>query len=139
MRSCPGPPQSSGVTLENLFATMRGESFANAKYMAYGLKARATGQPRLKRLWFRTADVELLEHFAEAATLAGLVRDTATNLRDAIQGEISEATTIYVGYARDAWTAGDRAAARLFAELARDEAGHAAAFVAALQDLELPR
>lgn len=135
----PGPPQSSGVTLENLFATLHGESFANAKYMAYGLKARATGQPRLKRLWFRTADVERLEHFAEAATLAGLVRGTATNLRDAIQGEISEATTIYVGYARDAWAAGDRAAARLFAELARDEAGHAAAFVAALQDLELPR
>ena len=134
-----GQPQSTGVTLENLFATLHGESFANAKYMAYGLHARDTGNGRLARLWQRTANVELMEHFAEAAMLAGLVGDTATNLRDAIKGEIDEATNVYIGYAQQAAAAGDHAAARLFAELAGDEAGHAFGFVQALQALELPR
>lgn len=134
-----GQPQSTGVTLENLFATLHGESFANAKYMAYGLHARHTGNGRLAQLWQRTANVELMEHFAEAAMLAGLVGDTATNLRDAIKGEIDEATNVYIGYAQQAAAAGDHAAARLFAELAGDEAGHAFGFVQALQALELPR
>jgi rubrerythrin len=136
----PGPPKAkSRVTLANLFTTLRGEAWANARYLADGRKAQRTGQPRLARLWRRTADIERLEHFAETATMAGLVRDTATDLRDAIRGEIGEATTVYVRYARQARAAGDRAAARLFAELARDEAGHAAAFVRVLQQLELPR
>ena len=103
--------------------------------MASGLWAHATGEWRLARLWQSTADVELLEHFAETAKFAGLVRDSATNLRDAINGEISEATDVYIRSARQAWAAGDRAAARLFAELAGDEAGHAARFVYALQEL----
>ena len=102
------------------------------------MTAYQTGERRLAGLWQRIADVELLEHFAEAATLAGLVGETPANLRDAITGEIDEATNLYITDARQASAAGDHAAARLFAELARDEAQHALRFIDTLQQLELP-
>lgn len=140
MTIVPGPPKvKSGLTLANLTTTLRGEAWANARYLAYALVAQRTRQPRLAQLWRRTAEIELREHFAATAMMAGLVRDTATNLRDAIAGEINEATSVYVRDARQATQAGDRPTALLMAELARDEAGHAAAFVRALQGLELPR
>jgi len=126
------PPRSTGVTLENLMTTIRGESFAHAKYMTYGEKARHTAQPALAALWRSTAAVELGEHFAEGATRGGLIGPTVANLREAIQGEITEATQTYPGYASQAAAAGDREAADLFTELAQDEAGHAAAFEEAL-------
>lgn len=132
-----GEAQSDGATLGNLFATLRGESFAHAKYMAYSMAADRNGRPRLGRLWMGTAHVELMDHFAHTAVLAGLVGDSATNLRDAIQGEVAEATDIYIGDARRAQAAGDNAAADLFSELARDEATHATDFIRALQTLEL--
>jgi rubrerythrin len=134
-----GPAKSTDATvLNDLSMTLHGESFANAKYTMYGIVARKTGHPRLARLWMGTANVELLEHFAEATSFAGLVQDSATNLRDAIQGEVTEATSTYITFAQQARDAGDTDAAELFSELARDEAGHAAKFIHALQDLELP-
>lgn len=134
-----GPAKSTDAkVLDDLSKTLHGESVANAKYTMYGIVARKTGHPRLARLWMGTANVELLEHFAEATTFAGLVQDSATNLQDAIQGEVTEATRTYITYAQQAQDAGDTDAAELFSELARDEAGHAAKFIHALQDLELP-
>lgn len=131
-----GPAQSSGATLENLLTTMRGESFANAKYLTYARTAQRSKQPRLARLWERTGAVELEEHFAEAAVRYGQVGDTAANLHDAIAGEVAEATHIYPDYADQAKAAGDNDAAELFMELARDEAKHAASFLKALHHLE---
>ena len=134
-----GPAKSTDATvLNDLSMTLHGESFANAKYTMSGIVARKTGHPRLARLWMGTANVELLEHFAEASSFAGLVHDSATNLRDAIQGEVTEATSTYITFAQQAQAAGDTHAAELFSELARDEAGHAAKFIQALQGLELP-
>ena len=130
-----GTPKCGGKTLANLGTAMRGEAFANAKYTLYANRARASGQPRVATLFENAAHQELNEHFAEEAALAGLVRDNAANLRTAMAGERAEATTTYPGYARQAAAVGDTAAARLFREIARDEARHARTFAQALGGL----
>ncbi|GHJ14828.1 ferritin family protein [Micromonospora sp. AKA38] len=132
-----GEPVCSGATQDNLEATTRGEAFAYAKYTLYARHARDGGRLRLARLWENTAGQELGEHFSEAATLAGLVRGDAANLRRAIDGEIYEATTMYPSFSRQAASVGEDEAADLFAEIAHDEAGHASAFLLALVDLEV--
>ncbi|WP_440065563.1 ferritin family protein [Streptosporangium sp. OZ121] len=129
------PEVSSPRTLRNLRSAMRGEAFAHAAYTLYAERARATGRPDLAVLFDRTARVELTEHFAEEATLAGLVRGTRSNLCEAIAGETREGDRMYPSYARRAAAAGDTTAAELLTEIAHDELGHARAFTAALSAL----
>ena len=124
-------PACSGQTLANLLDAMHGEAFAYAKYNLYADHAAQTGHPSIAKLFRGTAPVELREHFAGEAVLAGLVGSNWANLTDAITGETYAAQTMYPGFARQAAKAGDRHAAWLFREIANDEAGHAAAFTAA--------
>ncbi|MEV4670545.1 MULTISPECIES: ferritin family protein [Actinomadura] len=128
------PKVRSKRTLRNLETAMRGEAFANAKYTLYAEHAKARN-PKLARLFQRAAAVELTEHFAGEAVLAGFVHNTADNLRRSIAGETYEATKMYPGFARTARAEGDRKAARLFTEIAGDEAAHARAFKRALRHL----
>jgi rubrerythrin len=93
----------------------------------------------IARLFSGTAQVELREHFAGEAVLAGLVGTNAANLRDAITGETYEHTTMYPGFARQATKDKCLGAAKLFTEIAGDEGGHAAAFTTALRSLTNPK
>ena len=128
-----GPPRSSGTTLANLRTAMQGEAFAYAKYMRYADQARRGGNPAVAQLFTNTANVELNEHFATLATLAGLVApDTNANLQDAINGEQHEADVMYPDYARQADQAGNTQAANLFREIAGDEKSHQQMFENAL-------
>ncbi|MET9067417.1 ferritin family protein [Streptosporangium sandarakinum] len=130
-----GSPQVSSRTLEDLRTAMRGEALAHARYGLYAEHARANGRPRLAMLFEHAAQVELTEHFAEEARLAGLVRSTAANLCESAAGETREGTDTYPGYARRAAAAGDRAAAERFSEIARDKLRHAEEFKDALSGL----
>ncbi|GAA3426213.1 hypothetical protein GCM10018953_33960 [Streptosporangium nondiastaticum] len=130
-----GSPRVSSRTLEDLRAAMRGEALAHARYGLYAEHARANGRPRLAMLFEHAAQVELTEHFAEEARLAGLVRSTAANLCESAAGETAEGTDAYPGYARQAAAAGDRAAAERFSEIARDKLRHAREFKDALSGL----
>jgi len=124
-----GPPKvKAGRTKANLATAMHGEALAHAKYMLFAAHARQTGHPATARLFEGTAEVELREHFAGEAVLAGLVRDTGDNLRTAVTGERHEATSMYPEFAERATAVGDTAAARFFRDTAADEARHAAAF-----------
>lgn len=128
-----GPPRSAGTTLANLRTAMQGEAFAYAKYMRYADQARRDGNPAVAQLFTNTANVELNEHFAMLATLAGLVAiDTNANLQDAINGEQHEADVMYPDYARQAEQAGNPQAANLFREIASDEKSHQQTFQTAL-------
>ena len=93
----------------------------------------------IARLFGGTAEVELREHFAAEAVLAGLVRSNAANLRDAISGEVYEHTTMYPQFATQARRDRCASAAGLFDEIAADEGHHAAAFTTALVSLFDPR
>ncbi|WP_234357253.1 ferritin family protein [Streptomyces sp. NBRC 110028] len=131
-----GPPKvKADRTKANLDTAMHGEALAYAKYTLFAGHARQTGNTALARLFAGTARVELHEHFAGEAVLAGLVRTTKVNLRKAIAGERNEATVVYPGFAERATRVGDTAAARYFRDTAADEAKHAAAFQRALKRL----
>jgi rubrerythrin len=129
------PKVKAARTRANLDTALHGEALAHAKYMLFAAHARQTGNAALARLWEGTARVELHEHLAGEAVLAGLVRNTRDNLRKAITGERNEATTVYPGFARRATAVGDTTAARYFRDTAADEARHAAAFQQALDQL----
>ncbi|PZH19135.1 rubrerythrin family protein [Streptomyces sp. NTH33] len=128
------PKVKAARTRANLDTALHGEALAHAKYMLFAAHARQTGNAALARLWEGTAGIELHEHLAGEAVLAGLVRTTRENLRKAITGERNEATTVYPGFARRATAVGDTAA-RYFRDTAADEAKHAAAFQKALDQL----
>ncbi|MEU7905734.1 ferritin family protein [Actinoplanes sp. NPDC049118] len=123
-----GLPRCTGQTLANLDRAVHGEAFASLKYALYAGHARLAGQPRLARLFTAAGSQERNEHFAEEAALAGLVRSTEANLRTAVAGEREEATITYPAYRDRAARHGDTGAARLFDELAHDEARHASRF-----------
>jgi rubrerythrin len=98
-----------------------------------------THQIAIARLFSGSAQVELREHFAGEAVLAGLVGTNSANLRDAMKGETYEHTTMYPGFARQATKDRCPAAATLFTEIAADEGDHAAAFRTALRSLTSPK
>ncbi|MFF4145549.1 ferritin family protein [Streptomyces sp. NPDC001698] len=129
------PKVKAARTKANLDTAMHGEALAHAKYMLFAAQARQTGNSALARLFEGTANVELHEHFAGEAVLAGMVRTTKENLRKAISGEHNEATTLYPGFARRATAVGDTAVARYFRNTAADEAKHATAFQQTLNQL----
>jgi rubrerythrin len=126
-------PACTGQTLTNLLDAMHGESFAQAKYRLYAKKAARTGHPAIAKLFTGTAKVELREHFAGEAVLAGLVGTNKENLTAAISGETYEATVMYPDFAQQAKAAGDRAAAKEFRKAGRQEASHARLFTKALR------
>ncbi|HEV2275297.1 MAG TPA: rubrerythrin family protein [Acidobacteriaceae bacterium] len=123
-------------TAQNLSTAMHGEAFAYAKYLLFAEKARRDGNPELADLLEKTAKTERFEHFAEEAKLAGLVGSDAANLKDAIQGESYESSTMYREFAQQAQQAGDHEAAQRFEEIRQDEMKHRDAFTAALNKLE---
>lgn len=123
-------------TVENLSASMHGEAFAYAKYLLFAEHARKDGNTELADLFEKTAAVEHLEHMREQANLAGIIHSDVDNLKDAIKGENHETETMYPGFAHQAQAAGDHGVAKLFEEIANDEAKHRDAFRHALTRLE---
>ncbi|NJP99657.1 rubrerythrin family protein [Streptomyces sp. PLAI1-29] len=134
-----GEPQvTSPRTRANLEAALHGEALANASYLLYARQAERSGNHALARLFRGVAQVELREHFASEAALAGLVSDTRSNLRTAISGERYESTVVYPAYAERARRAGDEEAAALFTDIAGDERRHAELFTRVLRGIGHP-
>ena len=127
--------QLSSQTKKNLSTAMHGEAFAYEKYSLYASQARRNGNTELARVFEDAASTERLEHFAEEAHVAGLVKSDAENLKDAIEGESYEADTMYREFAKEAAALGDNVAADRFEEIRHDEANHRDAFKAALAKL----
>jgi rubrerythrin len=123
-------------TFDNLSTAMHGEAFAYVKYLLYAEHARKSGNKELADLFEKTANIERFEHFAEEAQLAGLVRNDADNLNDAIKGESYEIDIMYLEFAQTAKVAKDIAAADRFEEIRHDEMGHRDAFKIALAKLK---
>jgi rubrerythrin len=112
-------------TSEAFNAAMHDEATAYADYSAWSDHAADTGKPNLATLLTTTATQERDEHFSELADAAGLVADNASNVQASIAGEAGEAESLYPTFAAQAAARGDRATARMFAELADDEDTHA--------------
>lgn len=122
-------------TKKNLETAMHGEAFANLKYQAYAEHARKSGHPEIAKLFDENANVEASEHFAREADALGLAKTDEANLLDGMAGEHYENTKMYVDFAKQAETAGDKKVAEMFRQIATDEGDHYAAYKNAVEKL----
>jgi len=125
-------------TYENVLIAMRGEAVAHARYLLFAAAARKRGEERLASMFDGIAAVELQEHFAELAELAGLVGTDADNIGAAIHDENVEVEESYPRFAEQARAAGELAVAERFEEMAEDEREHEKTLEQALERLEVP-
>lgn len=126
------------TTYDAVLRALHGEAFAYARYSLFAEAARSRGDERLASLLDGMAKVELHEHFAELAELAGIVGSDEDNLVAALQDENEEIEVTYPAFARRAREAGEEAVALRFEEILEDERAHARAIESELEALELP-
>ena len=124
-------------TEKNLEAAFAGESQARNKYTYYASKAKKDGFEQIAALFLKTADNEK-EHakmwFKELHD--GAVPDTATNLKDAADGENYEWTDMYAGFAKTAEEEGFKELAVTFRLVADIEKHHEERYRALLKNVE---
>lgn len=123
-------------TEKNLLAAFAGESQARTRYTLFAKKAKEEGYEQIARVFKITAEQELA-HATEffnrleggmveitAGYPAGVVGDTATNLREAAAGEREEWSSLYSSFAQTAADEGFPAIAALFRNVAKVETVH---------------
>ena len=98
---------------EGLKSAFAGESQANRKYLAFSKKAEQEGFPGVARLFHAAAAAETVHAQNHLRVLKG-VKSTAENLKEAIEGESYEFTTMYPEFIEYAKADGDKGAERSF-------------------------
>lgn len=101
------------ATDDNLKAAFAGESQANRKYLAYADKADKEKLPQVAKLFRAAAEAETVHAHAHLRVMKG-VGTTSANLKDAIQGENHEHTSMYPGFIETAMAEGNKEAVRSF-------------------------
>ena len=138
----------AGTTLENLMAAYKGESNANARYLAFAKKAQEEGYLKVAVL-FRAAakseEIHANNHAKVIKKLGGTpkadieapkIGTTKENLEVALKGESHERDSMYPAFIEQAQKDKNKAAVRTFT-LARDvEANHAKLYTEALNNIE---
>lgn len=122
-------------TLENLMAGFAGESQANRKYTAYAEKAEKDGMKNIAKLFRATADAETI-HALKEFMLAGHVKTTAENLKDAVAGETYETKIMYPEFEKVAAEEGNVPAEIAFKWAKEAESVHAALYQEALDNID---
>lgn len=110
-------------TEENLKTAFAGESMARNKYTYFAKIAKKEGYHYIAKIFEETAENEKRHAKDEFALLNGL-GDTIANLKEAIEGEHYEVTTMYADFAKEAEEEGNTQAAILFKQIAKVEAHH---------------
>ncbi|CAN2042349.1 Rubrerythrin [Candidatus Magnetomoraceae bacterium gMMP-15] len=110
-------------TEENLKAAFAGESQARNKYTYFAKVARKEGYHYIAKIFEETAENER-QHAKDEFKLLNGIGDTATNLKEAIDGENYETVEMYPQFAKDAEEEGNEEAAILFQQIAKVEAHH---------------
>lgn len=100
-------------TMDNLQEAFAGESQANRRYLAFAGKADADGFPQVARLFRAAAAAETVHAHAHLRVMGG-VKDTAENLRAAIDGEAYEFKHMYPEFVSDAQQEGNKPAQTTF-------------------------
>jgi len=89
------------ATNDNLQAAFAGESQANRKYLAFAKKAEEDGFPQVAKLFRAAADAETIHAHAHLRVLGG-VKDSVSNLKEAITGEAHEFKSMYPEFLAEA-------------------------------------
>ena len=129
-------PISLTTTEKNLWSAIVSEALANLKYNAYAQRAMQEGHPEVAQIFQEVAGAETI-HGINHLRVTGDLATTVENLRDIIEGEAKEATTIYPRMVREALAEGNHAAADSFSLAMERERRHLQAFTEALQGLEM--
>ena len=111
-------------SIENLQAAFAGESQANRKYLAFAKKAEAEGYGQIAKLFRAAAEAETVHAHAHLRVLGG-VKDTASNLAAAVEGEAFEFQKMYPEFLAQAQAEGNQPAVVSFRHaLAVEEVHH---------------
>ena len=123
-------------TEANLKAAFAGESMAHAKYSYYASKAKKEGYEQIAALFTETAHNEKEHAKIWFKLLHDGIADTATNLKDAADGENYEWTDMYANFAKEAKEEGFNDIARLFEGVAKIEKEHEERYLTLLKNVE---
>jgi len=122
-------------TEQNLKDAFAGESQANRKYLAFSKKAETEGFAQVAKLFRAAAAAETVHAHAHLRVLGG-IQDTATNLREAIDGETYEFKNMYPEMIEAAKAEGNKAAERTFTFANDVEQIHADLYQKALEKMD---
>jgi rubrerythrin len=135
-------------TEKNLLAAFAGESQARNRYSYFASQAKKEGYEQIAAIFLETADNEK-EHakrefkFLQGGEVkitgsfpAGVIGDTASNLKEAAAGEHYEWTEMYPEFAKVAGEEGFSEIASGFRSIARAEEQHEKRYLALLKNLE---
>jgi rubrerythrin len=141
-------PSIKGTQTEkNVLAAFAGESQARNRYTFFASAAKKEGYEQIAAIFTDTAENEkehakvffqLLEGGEveiTAAYPAGIIGDTAANLKAAADGERFEWTALYKGFAETATKEGLPKVAKAFTEISDVEEGHEARYRKLLQNV----
>lgn len=120
-------------TLDNLMAAFAGESQANRKYLAFAKVAEKEGQTQIAKLFRAAAEAETIHAHAHLRN-AGMIGDTAANLKAAIEGETYEYTKMYPEMIKEAQEEGNTAVAKYFEFANKVEEVHANLYKKAVEN-----
>ncbi len=126
---------SGTQTEDNLKAAFAGESQARNKYTYFASKAKKEGYEQIAALFQKTADNEK-EHAKLWFKELNGIGDTASNLKDAAEGENYEWTDMYSGFAKTAEEEGFFELAAKFRMVAAIEKEHEERYRALLHNVE---
>lgn len=113
---------------------MKCDALDAAKYRRFAARARMEEDWQLANAFQETAERDRTEHFCKEAELAGLIGNSAENLRNAIDEE-SEETLMFARFAQQAKEEGDLAIGSLFEAISRDKAARRAKFESILAEM----
>jgi len=122
-------------TEQNLLEAFAGESQANRRYLAFAKKAETEGYPQIAKLFRAAAEAETVHALAHLRVL-GQVKSTAENLKQAIEGETHEFTSMYPAMIDTAKEEGNKAAKFSFSYANQVEKVHADLYQKALDNME---
>jgi rubrerythrin len=120
-------------TEQNLKDAFAGESQANRKYLAYAVAAEKEGLKQVSKLFRAAAAAETIHAHAHWKNL-GMIKDTAANLQDALEGETYEFTKMYPVMKQEAEAEGNTVAAKYFSWANAVEEVHANLYKKALEN-----
>lgn len=121
-------------TEQNLMDAFAGESQANRKYLAFAKQADKEGLPQVARLFRAAAEAETVHAHAHLR-VAGKIKSTADNLKEAIEGETYEFKKMYPAMIVAAQEEGNKAGERTLSYANEVEKVHAALYQKALEKM----
>jgi rubrerythrin len=119
---------------ESLKEAFAGESQANRRYLAFGVKADQEGYPQVARLFRAAAEAETVHAHNHLRALKG-IRSTKENLQEAISGETHEFKSMYPEMIEAAKADGNKEAERTFSYANEVEKVHAQLYTKLLDTL----